>query len=184
MNKNNKTRRSTVISIGTGIAGIAGISSGVLGKREDKKEKEDKIIEQSYHILSKTGERSKRIQFLEQHGLETNYEEFTPTIAKTFKQDGEVGIQQIYRSNIDIGFSLTKGWFQDYYTVGMDWKYTDLFEDGQFPFDYYLEDPDDIVGLYWDDNWWDYHYGSPSQNFSTSEDVSYRSGSFGGGARI
>lgn len=180
--KRNSTRRKTLALIGTGltgVAGLSGISSAQRGMGNGRSREE--IIEQSYKILERTGEREKRVKFLENHGLETSYQEVTFDIEH--QSDG-VGTQEIQRANIELGISISKGWFFDRYTVGVDWRYTDLYEEdsrGNIVEKWGMENPYDILAITWDEDWWNYDSLDPDETLHTSEHVSYRDGTFTGG---
>lgn len=121
------------------------------------------------------------MQYLENHGLETSYQEITVEVSN---KSGEVGTQEIRRANIELGMSMTKGWFDDYYTAGVDWRYTDLYEEnsyGGYEQKWGMEPPYDIVGITWYEDWWNYHSRTQDETMSTSNHVWYRSGTFTGG---
>lgn len=178
------TRRKALASIGvglSGIAGLSGVSGGQPGGNRNDGRSQKEIIEDSYRILQKTGEREKRVQYLENHGLETSYEEITVEVSN---KSGEVGTQEIRRANIELGMSMTKGWYDDYYTAGVDWRYTDLYEEndsGGYEQKWGMEAPYDILGITWYEDWWDYNTTNQDETMSTSDHVWYRSGTFTGG---
>ena len=160
-------RRSFLRTVGVGAAGLTAFS-GVTRAEEPTR---DEIMEQSYHILEKTGDSEKRRKYLRNHGFGTA----TDRHQFSFPQKGPGKQTNLETDDLDIEINL----FVDrdgVYTADLTWYYEwGSWGDSGDP-------PVDIAGVGWDSDWWDYEdYNLEESTHNSGDGVSYRDGTSGSG---
>lgn len=161
-------RREVLKNTGLSVAGIAGIPTVSRATGRDRQ----KLIDQAFHILQKTGSIEKQHKFLRNHGFATSYNRQVYKMP-VGSRSSEMGTLAYDVADLEIAISIFKDCLSSgVYTVEQEWTYhiNDRTEE-------YGAIPVDITGIGWREGHWNFNSKDISETTYSTNYVSYRDGS-------